>query len=264
MWTTARRASRGIVAATLSAVLISTGATHVKAPALSPRLAKLPHVTVWVWERREDLRELDSTTTAVAYLDRTLVLDSRGLTVVPRRQPMLLPASTSLVQIAVVRLEVAEGTPLDDAQAEAVADAASEVARETHPAALQIDFDARRSERVWYAQVLRRIRARMPAGMPLSITALASWCSYDGDWLRDLPVDEAVPMLFRMEPDRLRAHTGPEASGDFKLRQPLCLTSVGISTRELWPRDLASRRIYIFPDHGWAADNLSETVRSLK
>ncbi len=29
------------------------------------------------------------------------------------------------------------------------------------------------------------------------MTALASWCAGD-DWLRDLPVDEAVPMLFRM------------------------------------------------------------------
>ena len=71
-------------------------------------------------------------------------------------------------------------------------------------------------------------------------------------------------MLFRMEPDRRRAHAGPDAHGDFALREPLCLTSVGISTREPWPRDLTSRRIYIFPDHGWTADGLTETIRSLE
>jgi hypothetical protein len=154
--------------------------------------------------------------------------------------------------------------PLDDTQADAVVSAAAEVAGTTNPAALQIDFDARASERAWYASVLRRIRTRIQADMPLSITALASWCSYDNGWMKRLPIDEAVPMLFRMQPDRLRTHSGPDATGDFALREPLCLTSVGISTREPWPRDLRSRRIYIFPDHGWAADGLTETVRSLR
>jgi hypothetical protein len=40
------------------------------------------------------------------------MLDDAGLRVVPRRQGMLLPDSTALVRIAVVRIEAASGMPL--------------------------------------------------------------------------------------------------------------------------------------------------------
>src|SRR5713226_3991586 len=39
------------------------------------RMSALPRVTVWAWERREDLRAVDAATTAVAYLDQTLLVD---------------------------------------------------------------------------------------------------------------------------------------------------------------------------------------------
>jgi hypothetical protein len=127
-----------------------------------------------------------------------------------------------------------------------------------------VDFDARLSERAWYGDVLRRVRAAMPVGMPLSMTALASWCSYDGGWIERLPVDEAVPMLFRMEPDRKRAGVSGWGAGDFAIREPLCMGSVGISTTEAWPREMRERRVYIFADRGWSRDGVEQTVRSLE
>ena len=268
MQMTARRSSRWITTAALSAVLLSIGATRPETPAISPRLVKLPRVTVWTWERREDLRELDPKTTAVAYLDRTVLVDARGMQVIPRRQPMLLPASSALTRIAVVRVETGAGAPDTDESAEIVAQAIAEAAHQPGLAALQVDFDARQSQRAWYTAVLHHLRTQMPATMPLSITALASWCSYDGSWIRNLPVDEAVPMLFRMEPDRRRIaqRSGLAAlddTADFAIREPLCENSAGISTTEPWPRDLTGKRVYIFPDRGWARDGLAETVRSL-
>lgn len=268
------RAARWIAVAALSAGLMGTvGAsgsrTNHGSSALTGRMAKFPRLTVWAWERRE-VRGLDASTAAVAYLDRTVMLDDAGLRVVLRRQGMLLPDSTALVRIAVVRIEVANGTPLNAAQADAVALAVSEAAADDAAdgaavAALQVDFDARQSQREWYAGVLRRVRAQMPANMPLSITALASWCSYDGEWMRALPVDEAVPMLFRMEPDRRRAAmVNRWGTGDYALREPLCMGSVGISTREPWPPDMQQRRVYVFADRGWSRDGLQETVRSLE
>ena len=231
---------------------------------VSSRMDVLPRVTVWAWERREDLRGINPSTTAVAYLSRTVTVDRRGLAVSPRRQGLLLPASVGLTQIPVVRVETGEGALLNDEMAEA---AASAIAAATEPsgAALQIDFDARRSEREWYRKVLFRVRQKVPAGMPLSMTALASWCSYDNAWMQGLPVDEAVPMLFRMEPDRRRFASNDcrEVQRDFAIREPLCLSSVGISTREAWPRDTASRRVYVFADAGWQRDGLEETVREL-
>jgi hypothetical protein len=240
-------------------------------PVVNPRVAHLPRVTVWAWERREDLRTLDPETTAVAYLDRTLVIDARGVVVVPRREAMLLPVSAALVKIPVVRIETAPEAVLDDAAAERVAQSIVEIVDAVKPgesaaaAALQIDFDAKVSERGWYRTVLERVRRRMPQEMPLSMTALASWCSYDSAWLRGLPVDEAVPMLFRMEPDRKSfAPNGSRAiADDFQLREPVCLGAIGISTREAWPREIAGRRVYLFPDKGWQHDGLTETIKEL-
>ena len=266
----AMRGARWVVLVALSCGLmgVAGSATRRQNPAGSAnlgRMARLPRLTVWAWERREDLRGLDARTTALAYLDRTVEVDGREVFVAPRRQAMLLPASTGLVRIAVVRVEVAPGTTLSEAEADEVARAVAGAATQGGIAALQVDFDARMSEREWYAGMLRRVRAQMPAGMPLSMTALASWCSYDGGWLRNLPVDEAVPMLFRMEPDRRRLGAGPDADdGDFGLREPLCMGSVGISTREAWPRDVRERRVYVFADRGWARDGLEETLRALE
>jgi hypothetical protein len=257
------RVARWVAIAALSAGLVSVNGrgTVVTGSGVSARMARLPRLTVWAWERREDLRAVDARTTAVAYLARTVVVDG-GVHVVPRRQAMLLPAAVGLVKIAVVRIEVVNGAALDEDSARAVAKAVSEAADDV--AALQVDFDARVSQREWYADVLRAVRARMPQEMPLSMTALASWCSYDGGWMRGLPVDEAVPMMFRMEPDRRRAGVTGWGAGDFAVREPMCAGSVGISTREDWPPDMRGRRVYVFADRGWSRDGLDETVRSLE
>jgi hypothetical protein len=274
-------AAKWVAIVALSAGLMSASGRGTGPPrgGVSARMAKLPRLTVWVWERREDLRAVDARTTAVAYLERTVVVDGGGVRVVPRRQAMLLPAAAGLVRIAVVRIEVANGTALNGDSARAVAEAVSDAVRpQGRPAdepgapnsgadeiaALQVDFDVRVSQREWYADVLRAVRARIPAEMPLSMTALASWCSYDGGWIRGLPVDEAVPMLFRMEPDRRRAGAGGWGAGDFAVREPMCMGSVGISTREAWPDDMRARRVYVFADRGWSKDGLNETVRSLE
>ena len=229
----------------------------------SPRMQHLPRVTVWAWERREDLRALNPATTAVAWLDRTILLDSNGLTIESRHQDLLLPASTALTRIPVVRIETRNSPELSEASAQAAAEAILQ-ALGPRSAALQIDFDARLSQRDWYREVLTRVRNSMPENLPLSITALASWCSYDNAWLHTLPVDEAVPMLFRMEPDRRRAASlGQLSSAELTIREPLCADAVGISTHERWPAQLAGKRIYVFPDSGWQRDNLNETVNQL-
>ena len=51
--------------------------------------------------------------------------------------------------------------------------------------AIQIDFDATKSERSFYRELITDLRQRLPANVHLSITALASWCM-DDDWLSDL------------------------------------------------------------------------------
>lgn len=226
------------------------------------RMAALPRVTLWAWERREDLRKVDVSRVAVAVLDRTVTI---GLTVwsQPRRNPALLPEGVT--RIAVVRIEAARGAVLNGANRDAAVEAILMSAREPADgapkiAALQIDFDATRSQRAFYRSLLRELRAQMPASMPLSITALASWCSRDR-WLGEVPIDEAVPMMFRMEPDRRK---GPADAEEFRIREPLCEGAVGVSTTEPWPEDIAGRRVYVFSDNGWQADSAEDVERRLR
>lgn len=226
------------------------------APRLPMRMLNLPRLTIWAWERREDLHALPSRRVAVAYLDRTLLL---GLNVYdrPRRDPLLFPSAA--IRIPVVRIEPQPGAMLDTTLRTQAVQAILQSARQPGIAALQIDFDATRSQRTFYRALISDLRRQMPPNLPLSITALASWCSYD-DWLRGLPIDEAVPMFFRMEPDRRRA---PADLAAFRIREPLCQASIGISTTETWPPDLAGKRIYLFPDHGWRVDSIAAYERKL-
>ena len=123
--------------------------------------------------------------------------------------------------------------------------------------ALQIDFDATASQRAFYTALLTSLRPQLPQGMPLSITALVSWCGPDS-WLHALPIDEAVPMFFRMGGPRALAATTPRSS---RVAEPLCRTSIGLTTDEPWPHAIASlnpaTRVYLFAPKPWQPRQLT-------
>ena len=233
-------------------LLVHSDARPIPPRTLSARMKLLPRTTLWAWERPEDLRTINPATTAIAFLDQTILIGPAGATPnllsQPRRQPLAYPSAAA--RIAVVRIQVAPGLIPTPAQQQQTVSLLLQSAQLPGIAALQVDFDATRSQRLFYAALLADLRRQMPPGLPLSITALASWCSYD-DWIAALPVDEAVPMLFRMEPDRRRV---PADSPWFQIREPLCQGSLGLSTHEPWPAALAARRVYIFADRGWRED----------
>jgi hypothetical protein len=222
------------------------------------RMDALPRLTLWAWERPSDLRDIDPGTTAVAYLALTVRVHGTAVAV-PRRQPLVIPVDSRLRMIPVVRVETAPDAVLNDATANG---AAQQIVSAVRPggAALQVDFDAKLSERAWYRIVLTEVRHRMPANLPLSITALASWCS-DDRWMQGLPVDEAVPMYFRMEPERWFAPAGLD---QFKIREPLCEGSVGVSTTERWPDWYRDQRVYVFSDRGWRVDSIGAVERRVE
>jgi hypothetical protein len=223
------------------------------------RFASFPQATLWAWERPEDLRAVDPARFAVAYLDQTIFVGN-SMVARPRLQPLLLPPGTKI--ISVVRIEAPPSTArldLPNLSAQ-MSEAILESARRPGVSALQIDFDAAQSQRQFYKQLLIDVRRVMPARMPLSITALGSWCSRPG-WLADLPVDEAVPMFFRMGRD---PHASKQPGWRYPIREPLCSGSAGVSTDEAWPQIEPGRRIYIFHSRAWdptAVKNVSRLVQ---
>jgi hypothetical protein len=201
------------------------------------RLPGFPSVMLWSWEHSDDLRFIDPRSTGLAFLAGSIWLSSGRAEWRPRLAAVQYPPGTSLM--AVVRFESPVDAGLPD-RAEVIQQL-RRASQLTRVRALQIDFDARESQRIWYAALLQELRAALPPSMPVVITALVSWCDRD-DWIRDLPAADASPMMFRMG-------TGVQAPPDFLA--PLCQGSVGVSTDELPVRIPAGRRIFFFHPGHW-------------
>ena len=229
--------------------------------------SSMPARVVWAWEEPEDLRTL-SPEIGVAYLAETIFIQGSAtshVSVRPRRQP--LRVSTGAPVMAVVRIESLPGSTHNAALALVLAQHLAQLARQkTGLAAFQIDYDAPASEHFFYAALLQQLRRQLPPGLPLSITALMSWCGPDS-WLSSLPrgtIEEAVPMLFRMGGPRALT---PVKRGPFpRMDEPLCRGSLGLSTDEPWPAAVRSAgqgvRIYVFAPGPWQPKQLAAIARA--
>lgn len=226
-------------------------------PVPGARMSGFPKVFLWAWERPEKLDFINPREVGVAFLAATIYLRSDKATERPRLQPLKVPPGTTL--IAVVRIESARDAPpvLSDKQRAEVVEALSRITHKQNLSALQIDFDAAASEREFYRALLMDVRRRMPEPMPLSITALASWCIFD-NWLGNLPLDEAVPMIFQMGSDGHRINNYLAAGADF--RAPLCQCSVGVSTDEKPAPFPSNRRVYYFNSQPWSETTVRQAL----
>jgi len=217
-----------------------------------------PAVILWAWERPEDLKTLDASRYAVAFLAQTLVLKGDEVILSPRHQPLEVAPETKMM--AVTRIESAKQTgqraALSDAQRSKLVSLVMRTAQLNRVRAIQIDFDAASSEREFYRAFLQDLRKQLPENMALSMTALASFCVGDR-WLDDLPVDEAVPMIFRMGADDRVIKNMLAGGNDF--REPLCRQSYGVALDEPleMKRDRA-RRLYVFNNRSWGESSLRE------
>lgn len=235
-----------------------------KYPAPLNRISTLPPVILWAWERPEQLDYLDPQKTAVAFLAKTIYLRADKVVSRPRLQPLALRRGMSV--IAVARIESAQG---DSHRAEAptlspqqVKAAAAEIAvLGTLPniVMVQVDFDATTTERSFYRALLNELRGKLPESTLLSITALASWCKGD-NWLERLPIDEAVPMLFRMGPERKQFLSQLAAGESFTARP--CQASAGISTDEPVTQLPPMQRVYVFNPRSWSPAEVKQTMET--
>ncbi len=221
---------------TLMLILLTTACHRRPDP-----LPGSPRVFLWAWEHPEHLSFVDPHAAGIAFLARTVSWRSGQITSTPRLQPLEIPPGAAV--ISVVRLE-AQSPPLPDSGM--VAGEILKTAALPRVAALQIDFDARTSQRAWYTGLLNRVHAQLNPATPLTITALASWCLGD-PWIRALPVADAVPMMFRMGPG------APRLDSDYSLA--VCRASVGVSTDEITPAVPHGRRIFIFHPGPWTPES---------
>ena len=222
---------------------------HADAYPTSPArnaLDALPKTFLWAWERPEQLDFIDTERIGVAYLAKTIQIRDNDLFVRPRLQPLILRPDTRVIAVVRIETDRLQSWSFLESRIEQVANEIAEVAK-TGVLAVQIDFDAKASERSSYRKLLFRVRELLPESMPLSMTALASWCAGD-KWLSDLPVDEVVPMLFRLGVNESQFASRLQ-SDEEPFSQP-CHISAGVSTDEqIHPPN--RKRLYIFSPKPW-------------
>jgi uncharacterized protein DUF3142 len=260
--------------------------------------SNLPAVIFWAWERPEDLRFLSPHQAGVAFLAKTIYLQppptnptgsSPSFIARPRLQPLRIAVGTPL--IAVIRVETPVPPRLSSVQENQSASnaftyssaqralLATEIASTqsiSGVSAIQIDFDAPSSAQPFYTALLQDVRGKLPPSLPLSITALASWC-IGNPWLAQLPpgtIDEAVPMLFRMGPDAGNVAKFLHSGDDFRVAA--CRGSLGLSTDETLSNDLLTarpafrtfhprdKRVYVFAPRPWTPSAAEAILQELQ
>lgn len=238
---------------------------HTKVRTLSrTKTIELPPVILWAWERPEDLEFLDSRRFGVAFLAQTLILEGDGVVRRPRRPILKVSPETKLIAVTRIESRKTNGktASLASEQRQKLVALILKTLELKNVSAIQIDFDAVTSERTFYRELLTDLRQRLPKDVFLSMTALASFCIGDR-WLSDLPVDEAVPMVFRMGPDNVAIRSLLADGSDF--REPLCRKSYGIALDE--PVKTAfddGRRLYVFNSRSWSEKDIVALERILE
>ena len=224
-------------AAALLAVLLCAG---------SAEAADRPLV-VWAWERPEDLSFLPAGVEVAAHMAFVEVV---GDQVVPRGRRHSLRVAEGHPSTAVAHVQIDRRRPLawSDRTTQLVAQAVLASAEAPWVRTLQLDFEVRASEREHLLAVVRAVRLGLRPGVRLSMTALASWCDTEA-WLAAAPVDEVVPMLFRMGPGGARIRNKLAAGGDFAA--PQCRLALGMATDTPLDGAPAGRRVYLFNPRSW-------------
>jgi hypothetical protein len=256
---------RVLVFAAALALLGASGHSSSRARTDSAQL------TLWAWERPEDLRFLANAsahlrtsarshvrtfalppfrTVRVAFLDRAVRFDDGRMAVHYRHQPLLVSPGTPL--ISVVRIETRGRAP-EPSLADSTAALVVQAVHAPSVSGLQLDFDARRSDRPFYSALLKSVRSSLPREIPLSITALASWC-VDDPWIDTRDVDEIVPMLFQMGPDARHVLTRLDEDGRWPVAA--CNGAAGLATDEPHDHLAPARSIYVFNSRAWTLDDL--------
>jgi hypothetical protein len=242
----------------------SAGVWSSAAPAFEPT-ANVPPLILYSWERAENLAFLDSRRVGVAFLAATIYLCGNEVAVRPRMDP--LETAPGAWRLAVARVEShpaatrARPPDLSWAQRQRAAAAIADLARIPGVRGVQVDFDATPHERAFYRELLRDVRRQLPAGAALSITALASWC-VDDAWLEGLEIDEAVPLLYRMGPERPDILRELASRGGFT--PPWCGASLGISTDEPLARIPRTAHLYLFNPHPWTQAAFERWAREVQ
>lgn len=212
-----------------------------------------PEIFWWYWDRPAGQLPPPAPGVGAAVVVTHLILSGEAVFRQSRRNALPLPDGVMVIPVIHVEVDPAHPFAGNAAQLHGLRDAVIDAAVRGTPAWVQLDFEARQSQRAFWLAAVHAIKAALPTTPRLSVTALASWCHGDR-WLGDAPVDEVVPMYFRL--GRVRpAFVSRSAAG---VDEPLCAQAHGVADDEPdWPVALPGRR-YVFLGRGQRSSTESQ------
>lgn len=198
----------------------------------------------WYWDRPAAKLPAPAPGVGAAVVVTHVLLSGAGHLRQTRRSALLLPEATPILPVVHVEIDHAQPFVGTTVQRDALRDAVVNAASRGNTPWVQLDFEVRRSEREFWRASVEAIKVALPKTVRLSVTALASWC-YGDRWLGDIPVDEVVPMYFRLG----RTRPDYEARSAATVPEPRCAQAHGLADDEPpWPQALPGRR-YLFLGH---------------
>lgn len=230
-------------------IALALAATAAAAPAAAARSpSPAPARIAWLWDGAA-MPAWSAPEAAV--LVNNILLSGERIYTRRRMTRARLAAGTRVTPL--LHVEVSTVLPPRDIEEsrQIIVDAMLAAARASTSGWVQLDMEARPSQRLFYLSLVAQLRRMLPPDIKLSVTALTWWCRAPG-WLDDLAADEVVPMFFRMGKDsaRLRALIVDDGGA----LHPRCRAgSAGFSPQEPWPASVQQRyhRSYWFDYHAW-------------
>lgn len=264
-----------VLAASVALVLVAVGAALFYNLPRSARelfcVNQKPNVMLWAWEAPCDLRWANPNEIGVAFLASTITLYDDRIWIRPRMQPLKVAPNTFLM--SVVRLNCRRDKPptLSDKQLDSIVAQVVNHAKVEGVKAVQIDFDARVSQRPFYRRLLTKLKEQLPPDTELSMTALASWCIGDR-WLANTAADEVVPMFFSMGADNesvIQHLRAGRKVHDFDRRRAIGLSAnspdvINVLAQEKGIETMKGRRVYLFSNKGWTKSSAQLLLRKVR
>lgn len=218
-------------------------------------------IYLYAWERPEDMSFLDSIDhkrMSVVYYAGDVVIDHGRANISPRRNSLFIPKNIKTIPL--IRIDNFNDSSALQKNSGDIINFITRVCRDA--TSCQLDFDAKTSEYSAYIDIITAVRNNLPK-VKITITALASWCG-DNSWLNNLPIENAVPMLYRL-------------GNDISVRRVLddgritsytkCNRSVALSIDELdfeFKQYLNCRNIYLFNPESWTKESFTQLKNKLE
>jgi hypothetical protein len=202
----------------------------------------------WLWDEAQlppwSVRE-------AAVLQRHILLTGDSALTRPRMRWPLMPAATQVTPVLHVEVSTVNPPVNMEASRAMIVAALLDAAAVSTSGWVQLDMEAKPSQRTFYRSLVGQLRDELPSRIKLSVTALAWWCQSPA-WLDGLAADEVVPMFFRMGRDGAAMRALLEQS-PASLHASCRAGSAGFSPQEPFGRQIVERyrKIYWFDRHAW-------------